>query len=141
TGNVDTSGRIYSGTIPVAFEFDKLSLVLERAIGLDIEGSECRAIRDVDRLFIRTQNDSIGTEVLAVPGHHTGRTRIEEPAHCEVEAALAVGCQIIDNSADAIQGITLIFVRQHLSLRRKLPNRLVQAPLDDKHRTFRVDGD
>src|SRR5262245_35542551 len=92
TGNVNASSRIHSGAVAVTFKLHKLSLVLERAVGLDIECRECRAIGNVECLFIGTQNDAVGAEVIAVSGNNAAGARIEEPAHCEIDAAFAISC-------------------------------------------------
>src|SRR5262245_66112909 len=91
-GDVNAAGRIHGGAVAVTFELHKLSLVLERSVGLDIKCRKCGAIGNVDRLFIGTQNDTIGAEVLPISSNYAGRTRIEKATHCEIDAAFAICC-------------------------------------------------
>ena len=63
---------------------------------------------------------------------------VVDAAHREVHAALAVGGQIVDDAADAVERIALIPVGQDLALRRELRDAGAQAALDDEQRALRV---
>src|SRR5262249_59625158 len=69
----------------------------------------------------------------AVPGDLSPRIVVEEAAHRKVPAALAVGDDVVDHAADAVERFALIRVGKDLPLRRELLDPLMQAAFDDEH--------
>src|SRR5262249_25613711 len=123
----------------VAAERGKLALIGQGTVGLDIERDEASS-GDVERLLVGAQDDSIRLQVFAVTGNLAGRADMEESTHREIEAAFAVGSQIVDHAAETIQRFAVIHVREELALRYDLPHGRRQAALDDKQRALLVHG-
>ena len=63
---------------------------------------------------------------------------MEQPAHREVHAAVVVGGQVVDDSPDAVEWLTLKAGRQHSPLRRELLDLHAQTALDDEQVALRA---
>src|SRR5207249_11773186 len=136
----DASRRVNRAAVAIAasLQLRELTLVGERAVRLNVECCEGRAIGDVECLLVRAQNDPVGREIVAVLGDRALWVGVKESAHREIDAAFAVGRQIVENSTNAVQGIALKGRSQSLALRRKLYDRRVQAPFRDEQGALRV---
>ena len=79
-----------------------------------------------------------GVDALAVFGDDTFRIGVVHAAHREVDAALAVGRQIVDDATDAVERFALIHVREHPALGDQLRHRRAKPTLDDEQLVLRV---
>src|SRR5262249_15637337 len=98
-------------TAAAGFEFAKIALVFDGAIGLDVEGHDGAAIGDVERLFIAAQHDAIGANILSDGADLAGWTEVEDAAAGEIDVALLADDQIID----AAEGLAADIVGEHLA--------------------------
>src|SRR6185437_17172333 len=74
TAHVDASFLVDGAAVTGAVgQRDQLSLTRERAVRLDIERNQRRAIGHIEGLLVRTEDDAVGAQVLPVPGDHAVR--------------------------------------------------------------------
>src|SRR5262249_59142376 len=131
---VDVAFRIYRAAIAAAGrELRVFALIRERSIGLHVERRERRAVGDVEHLLVGAEGYPVRRQVLAVLRDFAARIGVEEAAHREVRAALAVGDDVVDHAADAVERFALIRVGKDFPLRRKLLDPLMQSAFDDEH--------
>src|SRR5215813_10280 len=132
--HVDVAFRVDRAAVAAARrELDVLALVGERSVGLYVERRERRAVGHVEHLLVGAERHAVRGQVLAVPGDLSTRIGVEEAAHREVRAALAVGDDVVDHAADAVERFALIRVGKDLPLRCELLDALVQTAFDDEH--------
>jgi hypothetical protein len=109
---------------------------------LDIKRGECASVGDVKSLLIAAEDDAVGEKILALFGDHAFRVGIKKSAAGEVDAAPAVGGQIVENArADTIQRIALAFVGEGFARRREFHDVLVHPSVVDEQDALRVHGD
>ena len=72
-------GRAVAGL--TAAQLSELPLVRQRAVGLHVERDHHRAVRDVERLLVRAQDDAVGPrDAFAVLRDDALRVGVEQPA-------------------------------------------------------------
>ena len=130
--DVEAALRVDRHAVAVsARQCHELALVLQRTVGLHVECRDRIAIRHVQRLLVRTEDDAIRSQVLAVTRDGSFLVGVEQPAHREVHAALAVGRQVVDHPAQAVEGIAVRhLVGEDPPLRGDLRDVRTQAALD-----------
>src|SRR6266850_3385536 len=139
--DVDASGGVDGAAVavPATFELRELPLIGQRAVPPHVKGGKRRAVGDIQRLLIATEDDSVRSDVLAVPGDDALRIRVVDATLREVHAAVASGAQIVRVSAEAVQRIAPIRVRQNRTARRELRDGGSEPPVDDERRALRID--
>src|ERR1019366_2487784 len=124
--------------ITAAFQFGEFALVGERAVRGDVEAGKGLTVSHVEMLFIGSEDNAVCGEVLAVARDDTFGVCIEEAAHGEVDAAFAVGGDVVEDAADAVQRVAVVFVGENPALGRDLFDRRVETAVGDEQDAFRV---
>src|SRR5215469_60698 len=132
-GHVEASGCVKRTAITGAkalsacatFQLRELALIGERAIFLYIKPGKRRAIGDIEMFLVSAQHDPVGIQILSITVDLPSRVRVKDPSHGKVHSTFVVHYQIVEDAADAVDGIVMVFIGERLALRRELLDRFI----------------